>query len=160
MWIPARFRPANAEFSGNREGRTGNEQQRRRDVPAVLAITSDDRLYYLLLSASIDLGWKIAWARTIGRAFERCCSQPAPLIVYDECLPGFDWREVLPRIAGFPDQTAVVLAASRVSEEVWRCVLQRRGYDAVQRTSGSEEWKRQLGFAWLSIGAARGASAF
>jgi hypothetical protein len=118
--------------------------------PAVLAITSDDRLYYLLLSASIDLRWKISRARTIERALELCRSQPTPLAIYDECLPGVDWREALPGVTGFPDHPVVVLAASEVNEEIWRSVLRYRGYDLVRRAAGSEEWKRELRFAWLA----------
>jgi hypothetical protein len=151
MWLPARFRSADDESNGRGaneiariEGRVAARQ------PSVLAITSDDRLYYLLLSASIDLGWKITRARTIERALELGCSQPTPLVIYDERLPGAEWREALPGLTGFPDQPAVLLAASEVSEEIWESLLRCRGYDLVLRAAGSEEWKRELRFAWLA----------
>jgi hypothetical protein len=147
MWLPARFREDRSECVTSlrlpRESRRGL-------APGVIALTSDDRLYYLLLSASIDLGWKISWARTIERAFELSCSGPMPLMVCDERLPGINWREALPAIAGFPDHPAVLLAASEINESMWEEVLRRHGYDAVSRTAGSEEWKRELRFAWLS----------
>jgi hypothetical protein len=151
MWLPARFRSANddsdvrgaSEIVPTEEGSVARQ-------PRLLAITSDDRLYYLLLSASIDLGWKITRARTMERAFELCCSQPAPLVIYDERLPGVDWREALPGVIGFPGHPAVLLAASEVNEEIWESVLRCRGYDLVRRAAGSEEWKRELWFAWVA----------
>ena len=131
------------------------ENRRDSRLPGVLAITSDDRLFYLILSASIDLSWKITRARTIERAFELCSSQPAPVIIYDECLPDVDWRDALPVVTGFPEHPAVLLAVSEVNEEIWHGVLKCRGYDAVRRSAGSEEWRRELRFAGLSRGAAR-----
>ena len=65
-------------------------------------------------------------------------------------LPGLDWRDVLPEISRLPDHPAVLLAASEVNEEIWELVLRRSGYDAVERSSGSQEWRRALWFAWLS----------
>lgn len=153
MWIPARFRQASEETTLAPANRSISiPEGRRTRLPGVLAITADDRLYYLLLSASIDLGWRIIWARTVGRAFELDCLQPMPIIICDERLPGFTSSETLPGIASFPGHPAVLLAASEVNEEIWERVLRCRGYDAVRRSAGSEEWKRELRFAWLSTG--------
>lgn len=116
----------------------------------ILAITSEDRLFYLLLSASIDLGWKIVWARSIERACDLYFTQPTPLVIYDQRLPGIDWREGVARIAAFPGDPVVLLAASEVDEDVWETVRRCRGYDAVRRSAGSQEWRRELQFAGLS----------
>jgi hypothetical protein len=152
MWIPARFRTARTECPVDRprEEKTLGRDRRETHLPGVLAITSDDRLYYMLLSASIDLHWKITWARTLERALELCRLSPIPLVIYDERLPGIDWREALPGIVGLPDRPAILLAASAVDEEIWELVLRCRGYDAVERSSGSQEWRRELWFAWIS----------
>jgi CheY-like chemotaxis protein len=128
-----------------------NRGSRRPDhVPEVLAITCDHRLYYLLLSASIELHWKITWARSIGRAHEICRKRPRSLIVHDQQLPGVDWRDALEKISGFPERPMVLLAASDVTEEIWEGVLQRSGYDAVRRSACSAEWMREMRFASLS----------
>jgi CheY-like chemotaxis protein len=152
MWIPVRFRTAHTERVADRrpEKQTLERDRRETPLPSVLAVTSDDRLYYLLLSASIDLHWKITWARTLERALELYRSQPIPLVIYDQRLPGLDWRDVLPEISRLPDHPVVLLAASEVNEEIWELVLRRSGYDAVERSSGSQEWRRALWFAWLS----------
>lgn len=147
MWLPARFRPDRSECVTSL---TLSGDSRRGLAPGVLALTADDRLYYLLLSASIDLGWRIRWARTVRRAFELCCASPTPLVVCDERLPGLDWREALPDLAKLPDHPAVLLAMSEVNENVWEEVLRGRGYDAVCRAASTQEWKRELRFAWLS----------
>jgi len=151
MWIPARFKTANIESPAGEPQQEQVQGRREALVPGLLAITSDDRLYYLLLSASIDLNWKIAWARTLERAFELCRSQRMPLVIYDERLPGVDWRDALWELSDLPDHPAVLLAALEVNEEVWELVLQSRGYDAVRRSAGSQEWRRELLFALLRI---------
>ncbi len=149
MWVPARFRTAAPDEL------VQVAQRLETDPPEVLAITSEDRMYYLLLSASIDLGWKIAWARTVGRAFELYRVRPRPLVIFDERLPGADWREALPGIGSLPHHPLILLAASKVNEEIWRTVLRCRGYDAVKRSAGSQEWARELRFAWRSKVAAK-----
>jgi hypothetical protein len=152
MWIPARFRTARTDspVDRRREEQTWKPDRRETHLPGVLAITSDDRLYYMLLSASLDLHWKITWARTLEQALALCRLHPIPLVIYDERLPGIDWREALPGIGGLPGRPAILLAASAVNEEKWELVLRRRSYDAVERSSGSQEWRRELWFAWLS----------
>jgi hypothetical protein len=40
-----------------------------------------------------------------------------------------------------------------VDESLWREVLRRHGYDVVYRSAGSEELRRALRFAWLSLSA-------
>jgi CheY-like chemotaxis protein len=132
MWLPARPR-GGAEPAA---------------TPSVLALTSDDRLYCQLLSAAIDPGWKITWARSIVRAFELCCAQPRPLVVCDQCLPGMDWRDALRSATTLPDHPVVLLAVPQIDEEVWASVLRCHGYDAVRRAAGSAEWRRELRFAW------------
>jgi len=56
MWTPDRQRSSCDEPNGPAIPR---EEAANRQ-PAILAITGDDRLYCLLLSAPIELGWKIS----------------------------------------------------------------------------------------------------
>jgi hypothetical protein len=163
MWMPNRFRTISAgpAISDPADELVPKGERRPSRLPGILAITADDRLYYVLLSASIDLGYRISWARTIDRAFELCLLQPMPIIVIDQSLPGVDWREVLPGISRFPDHPAVLLAAaSEMNEEMWGSVLQLRGYDAVRRSAASTEWMRELRFALLSKDETQIASSF
>jgi hypothetical protein len=152
MWISDWFRaPDIKSLAGApRSSPAQNLELGTNRVPRLVVITSDDRFYYMLLSASIDLHWKITWARSIRRAFECCCSQATPLVILDERLPGVDWREALPCTSEFPDHPAVLLAISEVGEETWEFVLRSGGYDVVPRSARSEEWQRELQFAWLS----------
>jgi hypothetical protein len=45
----------------------------------------------------------------------------------------------------------VLLASPRVDEDLWRTVLRLRGYDVMARTANSEQFRRELKFASLSL---------
>jgi hypothetical protein len=116
----------------------------------VLVITADDRFYYSLFSVCLDMDWNIRRARSAGRAHEELRSRPVPVVVYDERLPWGDWREDLRSVSSLAERPAVVLAAARVEEDVWKAVLRCEGYDLIRRSAPCGEWRRMLQFAWLS----------
>lgn len=151
MWLPRQLRRSDKVEDGD----VLTEEPVLCQKPSLLVITSDARLYYGLFSVAIDLGWKITWAKTSVHAAELFFAQPAALVVYDDHLHGGGWCEILPYLADFPGHPLVLLAASELDEELWTTVLRCRGYDAVRRDAGSEEWKRELRFAWRTVAFAR-----
>src|ERR1017187_9497647 len=143
MWISSIFGTA-------RNGK-GQRQPEKAARPGILVITVDDRLYYSLLSVSIEIGWNIRRARTVEDAWEGFCSRPMPVVVYDERLPRADWPTALRRLSTLPEHPAVLLAVPEVDEDLWRMVLRCQGYDVVKRSAGGNEWMQMLRFAWLSL---------
>ena len=142
MWIPSVFRPAVSERSPNAPRQTG--------APGVLVVTADDKFYYLLLSLAIDLGWGIRRARNLVTAAQHMTAHPMPIVVYDERLPYSHWRDGVRALGLFEAHPLIVLATRRLDEEIWRIVLECKGYDALERSARKEEWIRTLRFAWLS----------
>ncbi len=142
MWIPSVFRTAVSERSANVTRRTG--------APGVLVVTADDKFYYLLLSLTIDLGWGIHRARNLLSAAEHMASHPMPIVVYDERLPYSHWRDGVRALGSLEARPLILLATRRLDEEIWRIVLECKGYDALERGARKEEWIRMLRFAWLS----------
>ena len=136
MWSPSIFKADAKKPAGNRGG--------------ILVVTGDDRLFYSLFAASLDIGWSLRRARTFEEAWKGLRSQPAPVVVYDERLPRVDWRDALRSFSSFPGRTLVFLAAPEVDEDIWRAVLHCHGYDVVKRSAGGNEWISMLRFAWLS----------
>lgn len=143
MWIPSVFRTAVSQRSANVTHQSG--------APGVLVITADDKFYYLLLSLAIDLGWGIRRARNLGSAVEQMTSHPMPVVVYDERLPYSHWRDGVRALGSLDARSVILLATRRLDEEIWRIVLECKGYDALERTARKEEWLRTLRFAWLSF---------
>ncbi len=143
MWIPAVFRTALTERRPNVPRQTG--------APGVLVVTADDKFYYLLLSLAIDLGWSIRRARNLVLAAEQMTSHPMPVVVYDERLPYSHWRDGVRALGSLEARSVILLATRRLDEEIWRIVLECKGYDALERTARKEEWTRMLRFAWLSF---------
>jgi hypothetical protein len=74
-----------------------------------------------------------------------------PIVVYDVNLPGSEWGRAFDRLSDIPDRPRILLAATRIDEDLWRSVLQRQGYDTVERSAGSAEYMRAFHFAWLSL---------
>ncbi len=124
------------------------EQERGR--AGILVITADDRFYYSLLSVAIDIGWTIQRSRTVEGAWQGFRPQAVPIVVYDERLPGADWRDDLRALSLCPARPVVLLAVCEVDEERWRMVLRCQGYDAIGRSASGDEWIRMLRFAWDS----------
>jgi hypothetical protein len=143
MWIPSVFRLAVSERSPNLTRQTG--------APGVLVVTADDKFYYLLLSLAIDLGWSILRARNLVSAEEHMTSHPMPIVVYDERLPYSHWRDGLRALSSLGGRPLILLATRRLDEDIWRIVLECKGYDALERAARKEEWTRMLRFAWLSF---------
>ncbi len=125
MWIPSVFRPAVSERSPNATRQTG--------APGVLVVTADDKFYYLLLSLAIDLGWGIRRARNLLSAADHMASHPMPIVVYDERLPYSHWRDGLRALGSLEARPLILLATRRLDEEIWRIVLECKGYDALER---------------------------
>lgn len=119
--------------------------------PAVLVITADIRLFSAVLHAASSVDWQSDWARTMGRAIEICRLEPAPIVVFDDTLPGVEWGWAFDLIHAVSNRRRILLASRLIDEELWRKVVLRGGYDIVRRSAGSEEWKRLFRFAWLSL---------
>jgi DNA-binding response OmpR family regulator len=119
--------------------------------PGILALTADLGFYSSVLSAACSHGWSAEWASSMDRALEICRSRVIRILIYDRSLPSVDWHYGMDRLGAAASQARILLAAPRIDEDLWREVLRRRGYDVLARSAGSEQLKRELRFAWLSL---------
>ena len=119
--------------------------------PGILAITADLSFYSSILCAAYSYGWSAEWASSINRGLQICESRVIRIVIYDRSLPRVDWRYALDHLSSAASQARILLAAPQVDEDLWRTVLRRRGYDVLTRSAGSEQLKRELRFAWLSL---------
>jgi hypothetical protein len=119
--------------------------------PGILAITADIRFYSCVLSAACFWNWSAEWANSMIRALEICHSKPIRIVIYDRNLPRSDWRYAFDRLSATAGHARIFLATPRVDEDLWRMVLRRHGYDVLARSASSEQMKRELRFAWLSL---------
>jgi hypothetical protein len=119
--------------------------------PGILAITADLGFYACVLNAACSWGWTAEWACSMGRGLEVCRSGSPRIVIYDRNLPGVDWRKALDNLSAAASQPRILLAAQRIDEDLWRTVLRRRGYDVLSTSATSDQLKRELRFAWLSL---------
>jgi CheY-like chemotaxis protein len=124
---------------------------RSRVSPHLLAVTADVAFYAAVLGAGTDSHWRTDWARSLRRAVEACTVKAVPVVMYDTNLPGIDWRWALDCFAATAHPPRVVVAAASVDEDLWSHVLERHGYDVVERSAGPDNLRRILHFAWLSL---------
>jgi DNA-binding response OmpR family regulator len=120
--------------------------------PGILAVTADLGLYSCILNAACASGWTADWAASVSRALAVCSSKPIRIVVYDSNLPYSDWRVGLRQLASAGSRPRILLASPRVDEDLWRTVVRLRGYDVLLRSAGSEQVRRELRFASLSLG--------
>jgi DNA-binding response OmpR family regulator len=125
--------------------------QREFSRPAILAVTADLCFYSSIVSAVGCLGWHAEWASSMNLGLEICGAGLVQIVVYDRNLPNVDWRYAIDRLSAISSRPRVLVAASHVDEDLWRTVLRRRGYDVVARSADSEQLRRELRFAWLSL---------
>ena len=121
------------------------------EPPGILAITADLGFYCSVLNAASSCGWSADWGTSMNRGLEICGSKPIQIVIYDRNLPGVDWRDALNRLNAVAEHARILLAAPRIDEDLWHKVLGRRGYDVLVRSASSEQLKRELRFAWLSL---------
>lgn len=126
-------------------------RSRVRPRPHVLTVTADVAFYAAVLGTGTDSRWRIDWVRSLRRAIETCRGKVIPVVIYDTKLPYVDWRRALDCFAAVPHPPKVVLAAPSVDEDLWRDVLDRRGYDVMERSASSAGIRRILRFAWLAL---------
>jgi DNA-binding response OmpR family regulator len=122
------------------------------DDPGILAVTADLGLYSCILNAACSSGWTAEWAASLNRALAVCSSKPIRIVVYDSDLPYVDWPTGLRQLARAKSSPRILLASPRVDEDLWRTVLRLRGYDVLARSANSEQFRRELKFASLSLG--------
>jgi hypothetical protein len=120
--------------------------------PGILAVTADLGLYSCILNAACASGWTADWAASVSRAVGVCSSKRIRIVVYDSNLPYSDWQNGLARLAHMSSAPRVLLASPLVDENLWRAVRRLRGYDVLARSSDSEQLRRELRFASLSLG--------
>ncbi|HVW10788.1 MAG TPA: hypothetical protein VHC90_19515 [Bryobacteraceae bacterium] len=119
--------------------------------PGILAVTADLGLYSCVLNAACASGWTAEWAASVSRGLTVCSSKTIRIVIYDSNLPFSDWHDGVRRLAGMPSRPRILLASPRVDEDLWRTVLRLRGYDVLARSANSEQLKRELRFASLSL---------
>ncbi len=126
-------------------------RSRLRPVPHVLAVSANVAFYAAVLGTGTDAHWRIDWARSLHRAVETCTAKAVPIVIYDTNLPGVNWQWAFDCFAAIAHAPRVVLAAASVDEDLWCDVLDRRGYDVVERSASPDSLRRILRFAWLSL---------
>jgi len=134
-------------------GRHFQDDRTAEDVshPDILAITADLGFYSCILSAACSCGWSAEWASSMSRGLEICGSRVIRIVIYDRNLPRVDWRNALAQLSSTASHARILLAAPQIDEDLWRTVLRSRGYDVLARSASSEQLKRELRFAWLSL---------
>jgi hypothetical protein len=119
--------------------------------PGILAITADLGFYSCVLNAAYSWGWSAEWASSMNRGLEVCGSDIIRIVIYDRNLPNVDWRHALDCLSAAASQARILLAAPQIDEDLWRTVLRWGGYDVLSRSADSEQLRRELRFAWLSL---------
>jgi DNA-binding NtrC family response regulator len=116
--------------------------------PEVLAVSPDDRFFTSVLCAALESNWKVRWVRSLENACEELANRSSRVVLYD-CHPHSpEWQDAIGHFTSDKSRPSVVLAAPKVSEDLWRRALARGVYDVVPRSGRTDLLMATLGFAW------------
>jgi DNA-binding response OmpR family regulator len=97
----------------------------------LLAISTDVCFFSSVISTARPHGWTVRWVRSAADAARILRNRTIPVVIYD-CCPGTDdWAASAARLKMASDDTCIVMAAQRPSEELWRKAIATGFHDVV-----------------------------
>lgn len=115
----------------------------------ILAITSDDRFYSILVDAGSSCGWEIRRSSTVQEGLDAVRSLHVPLVIFDWDGSEQDWGHALDRIWAAPNHPCVLLASRLMNDNLRQEVQRHHGYDVLPRTGDRDRIVRTVEFAWF-----------
>ena len=98
--------------------------------------------------------WKVKSVSSAEEASLVLAKKPPSVIIYGDKLPGSDWREFLTDLHNRGWALPTIIAAEHADERLWADVLNRGGFDLLQRPFEEQEVRRVVDMA-RRYGAAR-----
>jgi|SRR5579872_3717232 len=95
----------------------------------VVAVTASEPAQVNLRVLSIQEGWRISFARTLDDAMQHRDATRIAVIVFDQDLPGADWRKSLSVLVQSPKPVFFVLLSPAPEKRILRTVLDCGGFD-------------------------------
>ncbi|MEQ1946960.1 MAG: hypothetical protein ABL995_07215 [Bryobacteraceae bacterium] len=112
---------------------------------AVLAADADRRL---LAGLSVQQGWSVEFARTLGEAWELLQQKKTPIVLYDRDLPATNWREAMQILSSTPTPVYTILLSRVADDYLWAEVIRRGGHDLLSTPLRSDDVVRAIRLAW------------
>lgn len=93
-------------------------------------------------------GWILHLTESYDQARALLAKAAIPLVVVDRDLPGTDWRQMVPALAGLPHAPCILLASAVADEYLWLEISRRGGHDILPKPFEREAVTRVVTFAW------------
>lgn len=129
----------------------GNARDLENSTVRLLAITSDDFFYSMLVNVGSTCGWEVRRAGSIQEGLALVRTQHLPLVIFDWNESEHDWRDGIGRLSGASSHPCVLLASRVVDDNLRQEVLRHRGYDVLPRSADQDEIMRAIEFAWFGV---------
>jgi DNA-binding NtrC family response regulator len=94
-----------------------------------------------------DEDLKIKTVSSAAEASQVLARKPPSVIIYGDKLPGADWREFLTDLHDHGWALPTIIAAEHADERLWADVLNRGGFDLLQRPFEEQEVRRVVAMA-------------
>ncbi len=141
-----RIPPASAQTPTSRS--TGTLQPDR--VVTVLCVSPSDSDRYALGHLFSRTKWTLLQARSREEAMATLRAGPVPVVLCDCVLPDGGWKELLEEASLLPDPPVVIVASRLADDRLWADVMNRGGYDVLEKPFHQAELVRVISMAWLA----------
>jgi len=137
-----------AAASGRPPGRLDPGQAAAAEPVTLLAILRTAAERATLEQIAAPSGWTLHLTDSYEQARALLAAAAIPLVVVDRDLPGADWRQLVPALAGLPHAPCILLASAVADEYLWLEISRHGGHDILPKPFEREAVTRVVTFAW------------
>ncbi len=125
------------------------------DLAVVVSISPFEEDHSFLRQVFDFSHWQIHGVRTGKEGVDLARRKRATVVVCEEHLPDFTWKQVLCSLSQFPDAPALIVTSRLADDALWAEVLNLGGYDLLMKPLDRMEALRVMQLAWKHAVAGR-----
>lgn len=92
--------------------------------------------------------WKLVAAATLGSAIEYISQTRVPVVISEDDLPGFTWKDVLLKTRDLAHAPKLIVISRHADEHLWSEVLNLGGHDLLTRPLNESQVRWVVGHAF------------
>lgn len=93
-------------------------------------------------------GRQVDFSPTLDGAVELLNQGKRPIVILDRDLPSSDWRQALVSLTKAAPASVILLASSTAEDSLWEEVVERGGYEILQKPFEPAQVSQTFDFAW------------
>jgi len=116
----------------------------------LLSVSPSEADHHALTVILSTEGWKIHRAKTFWQAKELLTEKPFMLVVCDQDLPSYTWRDVLGKVSVIVIQPVFIVTSQAADDQLWSEAVNLGTYHILAKPFDPVEVKQIVSMAWLN----------